>query len=171
MAEDPAIAKQETEAASVHPRTFLVVVDRSPEMRVALAYACERAINTHGRIALLHVLEPETMEISATVQKLIEEEHRQEAEKLLDESAAQVEAQIGKPPLKFLRKGKPAEELIRLVNEEPGISVLMIGAGAGPEGLGPLLTHLMSGAVGRFRVPVMVVPGSLTIDQIKDLGR
>jgi nucleotide-binding universal stress UspA family protein len=171
MAEEPARPHTENAAGSIHPRTFLVVVDRTPEMRVALAYACERARNTNGRVALLNVIEPETMEISATVQKLIEEEHRQEAEKLLDEAAAQVEAQIGQPPLRFLRKGKPAEELIRLVNEEPGISVLMIGAGAGPEGLGPLLTHLMSGAVGRFRVPVMVVPGSLTIDQIKDLGR
>lgn len=158
-------------APPLHARTFLVVVDRTPEMRVALAYACERAINTQGRVALLYVIEPDTMEISATVQKLIEEEQRQEAEKLLDDSAAQVEAQLGAPPLKFLRKGKPAEELIRLVNEEPGISVLVLGAGAGPEGLGPLLTLLMGGAVGRFRVPVIVVPGSLTIDQIKDLGR
>lgn len=157
--------------ATGHPRTFLVVVDRTPEMRVALAYACERAVNTHGRVALLYVMEPDTMEISATVQKLIEEERRAEAQKLLDESAAQVEAQIGASPLQFLRKGKPAEELIRLVNEEPGISVLVLGAGAGPEGLGPLLTLLMGGAVGRFRVPVIVVPGSLTIDQIKDLGR
>jgi nucleotide-binding universal stress UspA family protein len=171
MTEDPTPAKPESTAQPFRPRTFLVVVDRTPEMRVALAYACERARNTQGRIALLHVIEPDTMEISATVQKLIEEEQRAEGEKLLNEAATQVEAQIGAPPVRFLRKGKAAEELVKLVNDEPEISVLMMGAGAEPEGLGPLLTHLMSGAVGRLRVPVMVVPGSLTIDQIKDLGR
>jgi nucleotide-binding universal stress UspA family protein len=159
------------DAAPTHARTFLVVVDKTPEMKVALAYACERAINTHGRIALLYIIEPEHMEISAAVEKLIEEEKRQEGERLLDEATAQVTASTGADPLRYMRKGKPAEELVRLVADEPGISVLVMGAGAGPDGLGPLLTHLLSGAVGRFRVPVMVVPGTITIDQIKDLGR
>ena len=39
-------------------RIFLVVVDDSPEMEVALRFACLRARHTGGRVALLYVLEP-----------------------------------------------------------------------------------------------------------------
>ena len=39
-------------------RVFLVVVDESPELKVALRYACRRAQKTGGRVALLHVTEP-----------------------------------------------------------------------------------------------------------------
>ena len=40
------------------PRVFLVVVDDSQEMQLALFYACLRARRTGGRVALLQVLEP-----------------------------------------------------------------------------------------------------------------
>ena len=39
-------------------RVFLVVVDDTPEMDVALRFACLRARNTGGRVALLYVVEP-----------------------------------------------------------------------------------------------------------------
>ena len=38
-------------------RVFLVVVDETPELKVALLYACRRAQKTGGRVALLHVAE------------------------------------------------------------------------------------------------------------------
>ena len=38
------------------PRVFLVVVDDSPEMPMALYYATRRARRTGGRVALLHVI-------------------------------------------------------------------------------------------------------------------
>ena len=34
-------------------RVFLVVVDDSPEMKIALRYACRRAAKTNGRVAML----------------------------------------------------------------------------------------------------------------------
>ncbi|HAJ19919.1 MAG TPA: universal stress protein, partial [Rhodospirillaceae bacterium] len=39
-------------------RVFLVVVDDSEEMQVAMRFACLRAKNTGGRVALLYVQEP-----------------------------------------------------------------------------------------------------------------
>lgn len=37
-------------------RIFLVVVDGSPELKVALRYACLRAKRSGGRLALLYVI-------------------------------------------------------------------------------------------------------------------
>ena len=39
-------------------RVFLVVVDDSEEMRIALRFACMRAKNTGGRVALFRDIEP-----------------------------------------------------------------------------------------------------------------
>jgi hypothetical protein len=39
-------------------RVFLVVVDRSPELKVALRFACRRARASGGRVAMLYVPEP-----------------------------------------------------------------------------------------------------------------
>ena len=45
-------------AAPPHERIFLVVVDETEEMRVALRYAALRAFHTGGKVALLSVVEP-----------------------------------------------------------------------------------------------------------------
>ena len=42
-----------SEAGGHHQRVFLVVVDSSPEMKVALRFACRRARATGGRLAML----------------------------------------------------------------------------------------------------------------------
>jgi hypothetical protein len=51
------MAETETAAESKDDRVFLVVVDDTDEMRVALRYACRRAAHTEGRVALLYVVE------------------------------------------------------------------------------------------------------------------
>ena len=61
-------------------RIFLVVVDDSPELKVALRYACLRARKSGGKVALLTVLEKGEMQHWLAVENLIREEQRAEAE-------------------------------------------------------------------------------------------
>jgi nucleotide-binding universal stress UspA family protein len=65
-----------------------------------------------------------------------------------------------------VREGKPATELLRLLDEEPGISVLVLAADPGPKGPGPLVTALSERLIGKLRVPVTIVPGSLSFAAI-----
>lgn len=151
-------------------RTFLVVVDQSEEMRAALRFACMRARNTGGTVALLHVIEPAEFQHFATIGKIMADEAREQAEELLQQLAAEVNRCSGHVPILYVREGKPAEELVRLIEEEPGISVLVLAAGTGPEGPGPLVSG-MSGKLGRrLRIPVTVVPGHLSDDEIDALA-
>ncbi len=62
------------------------------------------------------------------------------------------------------------DELLALLDEEPGISILVLAAGTGSEGPGPLVTQLVGKMSGRLRVPITVVPGSLTDEQIAALS-
>ena len=48
----------------------------------------------------------------------------------------------GDVPVLYVREGDPADELLRLLAEEPTISVLVLGADPGPKGPGPLIAAL-----------------------------
>ena len=147
-------------------RVFLVVVDDSEEMRAALYFACERARKTKGRVALLRVIEPQEFQGFATIGNLMQQEARDEAEALLNRMAAKVNDLSGKLPELYVREGQPREELIRLINEDPQISILVLAADTGPRGPGPLVTALAGKFIGKLRVPLTIVPGNLTDEQL-----
>jgi nucleotide-binding universal stress UspA family protein len=147
-------------------RVFLVVVDDSEEMRAALRYACGRARHTGGRVALMRVVEPAEFQHFATIGNLMKAEARQEAETLLQRMATEVNEFSGQLPVLYVREGNPRDELIKLINEEPQISILVLAADTGPGGPGPLVTAMTGKFVGRLRVPITIVPGNLTNEQI-----
>jgi nucleotide-binding universal stress UspA family protein len=146
-------------------RVFLVVVDDSPELNVALRFASRRARATAGRVALLYVIEPAKAEWLG-VGEIMREERRAEAETRLQELAADVRALAGDPPVLHLREGELAGELLRLLDEDPGISVLVLAADTGPKGPGPLVAALSGRLIGKLHVPLTIVPGSLTPAEI-----
>lgn len=160
----------ETERPRKAPRVFLVVVDESVEMPVALYYAGRRALRTGGRVALLRVIQPDEGHDLMSIVELIREEKRQEAEQLLQRLAKTVVEETGTLPVLYLREGSAREELINLINEDPTISILVLAAGTGPEGPGPLVSHLAGKAAAKMRIPVTIVPGNLTREQIDAIG-
>ena len=143
-------------------RTFLCVVDDSPELHVALKFAALRAERTNGRVALLYVIEPaDEFQHWASIGDLMREEAREEAQQVLQRVASQINEWCGSVPMLYVREGTRGDEVLELVNEEPSISVLVLGADPGPKGPGPLVTALTGKMVGRLRVPVTIVPGNL----------
>jgi nucleotide-binding universal stress UspA family protein len=148
-------------AASKRDRVFLVVVDDSPERAVALRYACLRARNAGGRLALLRVIEPEGQTEWAGVGAMLAEERREEAEKLLSGLAAQVNEITGGLPILLIREGQPRDELLALLEEDPRISILVLASAGGSSGPGPLIAALTGRYASRVRVPMTIVPGNL----------
>lgn len=148
------------------PRTFLVVVDDTEEMRVALRYAARRASHTGGRVALLYVIEPGDLQQWMAVESLMREERRQAAEELLQRLSAEVCELSGGLPVVHIREGRRREQLLALLDEEPNISILVLAAGTGPQGPGPLISALVGKMAAQLRVPITIVPGSLSDEQI-----
>ncbi|HLS68093.1 MAG TPA: universal stress protein, partial [Kiloniellales bacterium] len=97
---------------------------------------------------------------------LMAKEARQEAEQLLQRTAKKVVEQVGSMPILFLRDGKQSDELMRLISEEPSISILILGASVGQGGPGPLVSSLTGKMIGKLRIPVTIVPGNLSDDDI-----
>ena len=146
---------------SVRDRVFLVVVDDSPERAVALRYACLRARKSGGRVALLRVIEPAEQTEWAGVGALLQEEGREEAERLLSGLAAQVNEITGGLPILLIREGDPRDELLALIAEDPRISILVLAAAAGGGSPGPLIAALTGRYGGRLTVPLTIVPGEM----------
>ena len=156
--------------ADTSDRVFLVVVDETEEMKVALRFACQRARRTGGRVALLYVIEPAEFQHWMAVEDLMREEARSEGEQLLQRLAAQVNELVGTIPVLYVREGKVREELFKLLDEEPRISILVLGANTGSRGPGPLVSALTGKMIGKLRVPITVVPGNMGDDEIDSVS-
>ena len=152
-----------------HERVFLVVVDRTEEMRVALRFAARRAHNTGGRVALLYVIQRSDFGHWMAVDDLIEEDARAEAEELLQKLSEQVVEHTGKMPVVHIRAGEARDELLALIDEEPGISILVLASSPGPKGPGPLISALTGKFSSKLHIPLTIVPGTLTDEEVDAL--
>jgi nucleotide-binding universal stress UspA family protein len=146
-------------------RKFLVVVDGTPESHAALRFAARRAHGTGGSVALLLVVESGGFEHWLGVESLMKEEALLEAEKILTECSALVELLGGLRPGTHIRHGHMSEEIAQLIEEDSSISTLVLAAGSDPAGPGPLVASIGSGKAA-VRIPVTIVPGHLSDDEI-----
>ena len=74
----------------------------------------------------------------------------------------------GEKPKARIRHGQLAEEIGRLSEEDRAISTLVLAAAVGGAGPGPLVSAIGSGKSG-FHLPVTIVPGDLSDDEIDGL--
>jgi nucleotide-binding universal stress UspA family protein len=98
------------------------------------------------------------------------EERRAEAEQLLQGLAAEVNRITGQMPVVYLREGDPREELLKLLAEEPGISVLVLASSGAAEGPGPLISALTGRYNRQLRTPLVIVPGTLTEEELETVA-
>ncbi len=146
-------------------RVFLVVVDQSEELKVALRFAARRARATGGRVAMLYVTEPAEAEWLG-VGEIMREERRTEAEQRLQELSTMVQELSGEMPVLYVREGTVREELLKLIDEEPSISILVLGADTGSGGPGPLVTALTGKFLSKLHIPLTIVPGSFSDTEV-----
>jgi nucleotide-binding universal stress UspA family protein len=150
-------------------RKFLVIVDQTPECRVALRFAARRAQHTGGIVTLLYVVPPADFQQWAGVERVMREEAYQEAERALFEAAKTVNEIVGAMPELVTREGRALDEVRTLIKEDRAIAILVLAAGTANEGPGPLVSLIAGPAGGAYPIPVTVVPGSLTDEQIDAL--
>jgi nucleotide-binding universal stress UspA family protein len=98
------------------------------------------------------------------------EEATEVAEKQLEEAAREARNAAGVEPEQVIRVGNRADEIIKLINEDEDISFLVLAAGSSKEGPGPLVSTLAGRAASTFPIPIVVVPGGLTDEEIDALA-
>jgi nucleotide-binding universal stress UspA family protein len=70
-----------------------------------------------------------------------------------------------------IREGKKPEEILKQIDEDEDIAVLVLGASKETSGPGPLVSSLAVGTnAGKFPIPITIVPGELLLEDIKALA-
>ena len=148
-------------------RKFLVVIDKTPECKVALRYAARRAQHTGGRVSLLAVAAPPDFQQWRGVEEIMEDEAHAEAEARLHAAAGTVNELAGILPELIILQGRVTECVSQLLKEDKDISILVLASGTAKEGPGPLVA-MFGGAVQP--IPVTIVPGNFSEAQIDALA-
>ena len=149
-----------------HRRKFLVVVDGTPECDRAVVFAARRAEHTGGVLVLLYVVEDGDFRGFIGVEQMMRQQARAEAEGVLAQVAARVLSISADPPERVIREGTRAGEVLRHIEADEDIAVLVLAAGTGSDGPGPLVTSIAGRASGSFPVPITIVPGHLSDAEI-----
>lgn len=150
-------------------RTYLVIVDESPEAEIALRFAARRAAKTEGNVRIVALVPPAEFVQWGGVQATMEDEAHQRAEALVTGTAGALVAESGIKPSITVKSGEPVEVVRAILKEAEGIAALVLGAAAsGPPG--PLISHFTGSDVGKLPCPVMIIPGSLSRDDIDRLS-
>ncbi len=153
-----------------HRRKFLVIVDDTPECDRAIVYAAKRAARTNGVVTLLYVIAPGTFQHWLGVENIMRAEATEEAEKTLGKAAERARAVARTEPETVIREGNKSEEIIKLIESDDDIAILVLAAGMSADGPGPLVTSIAGKSAGAFPIPVTIVPGNLDDDSLAALA-
>ncbi len=140
--------------------SYLVVVDDTPESRVALRYAALRASHVGARLTLLHAIPKTEFMAFGGVQATLESEALAKADALLTGIAAQCESWTGQRPGVVVRHGEAKDLVIDTIAADASIRALVLGA-ALKGAPGPLVSFFAGERAGSLPCLVMIVPGGL----------
>lgn len=149
-----------------HKRKYLVVIDDTEECERAVYWAAKRAGRTASQIVMLRVIETaERNQQWLGVADIMQAEAMEAANAVLDKFAARSQQIAGLAPDRVIREGDTTEQIIKLIDEDADIGILVLAADTGKEGPGPLITNLAKTA-GQFPIPVAIIPGHLSDEDI-----
>ena len=156
-----------------HKRKFMVIADGTAESEISLYFAARVANRTNGNIVLFYPIANNSLRRWVGIN---------EAQNEIEETKAQSIFRLFRKRLKemgfedmgtetIVRKGDPALEIVRFIEQDEDVAVLVLGASADSDGPGPLVEALGAGSwAGNFPIPIYIVPGTLTENDIAHLA-
>jgi nucleotide-binding universal stress UspA family protein len=151
---------------SGHQRKYLVVIDDTNECERAIYWAAKRAGRTTSQIVMLRVIDiAERNQQWLGVADIMQAEAMEAANAVLDKFSARCEAVAGIRPDRVIREGDTTEQILKLIDEDTDIGILVLAAGVGSDGPGPLISDLAKTA-GEFPIPLAIIPAHLSDQDI-----
>jgi nucleotide-binding universal stress UspA family protein len=150
-------------------RTYLVVIDDSPEARVGLRFAARRAAKTGGRIEVLALTEAQDFVQWGGVQAAMEEEQRLRIEGVVSASVGEILDEAGIHAHIMVAAGEPVKAVRDYIGTREDIAALVLGAS--PSGTPGLLVENFAGTdAGKLPCPLMIIPGGLSDERLEQLS-
>jgi nucleotide-binding universal stress UspA family protein len=153
-----------------HKPKCLVIVDDTAEWDRAVYYASRWAIRVGGGVVMLRIIETEEQNQQwLGVADIMRAEAQDDANAALDRAAGRANGIAAITPERVIREGDPTEQILDVIDKDVDITMLVLAANPGPEGPGPIIT-MIANVVGSFPIPVTVVPGELSDEDIDALS-
>ena len=97
------------------------------------------------------------------------EEARKRIEAHYEVFAKWMREKHGVDPELVIREGEIVPEILSQIRDDAEVDILVLGAATDRKGPGPLVTQL-SKSSGSLDVPIVIVPGSLSKEQLEALS-
>jgi nucleotide-binding universal stress UspA family protein len=150
-------------------RKFMVVLDSSTECLNAMRFAAMRAENTGARVEILAVIPPEEFNHWIGVGAIMREEARDRINAHFEVFAKWMREKHNVDPELVIREGEVVAEILSKIRDDSEVDILVLGAATDRKGPGPLVTQL-SKSSGSLDVPIVIVPGSLSKEQLEAIS-
>ena len=152
-------------------RKFLAVSDDTDECRAALIYAGRRAAAVRAGLVVLRCASVPALGGWIGLDQDISQDAIDAARLKAAEHARMVEERTGVTPEVVVSDEDPLDAIRKVVEQDPAIRQLVLAAGSGRWGPGPLVSRLGKGrSLAERPLAVTVVPGDLTDAQIDEMG-
>ena len=152
-----------------HRSKFLVIVDETQELNVAIRFAAKRAQSTKGGVILLNVIEQFDPQQWQSIEDIILQEAREKAQEKLQKWSKVINDLTGIVPELMVKEGVTSEKIVETLEEDKAIRFLVLAA-AESDKPGPLVTLLAGQKSGKLPVPVVIIPQGLSDNVIDDLA-
>ncbi|MDA9771746.1 universal stress protein [Emcibacteraceae bacterium] len=144
---------------------FLIIADDTPEFVKVLRLASKRAEKVGGSVLMLKIIPPADFQHWMSVRDIMEEEAREEALETLDYYAKEIKRISSIDAETVIREGKPEEVISNIIAEDRDIHLLVLGANVDGDP-GPLIKSFREVLLNELHMPVLVVPGNMTDEEI-----
>jgi|TARA_B100002052_G_C15339492_1_gene357640 nucleotide-binding universal stress UspA family protein len=152
-----------------HRSKFLVIVDDSQELDVAIRFAAKRARSTKGGVVLLNVIEQFDPQQWQSIEDIILQEAREKAQEKLQKWSKVINDLTGVVPELMVKEGVTSEKIIETLEQDDAVRFLVLAA-AEADQPGPLVSLLAGQKSGKLPVPIVIIPQGLSEDVIDDLA-
>ena len=148
---------------------FLVIVDDTEELEIAVKFAAKRALSTQGGVILLNVIEHFDPQQWQSVEDIILQEAHELAQKKLKKWSKVVFDLTKLTPELLVKEGIPSEKIIETLESDNDIRFLVLAAAQGDQP-GPLINILAGQKSGKLPVPLVLVPQGLSEEELENLS-
>jgi nucleotide-binding universal stress UspA family protein len=150
-------------------RTYLVVVDDSPESHKALRFAARQAIKSNGKVHILALVEKAEFVAFGGVQATMAADAEAKALEVVEKAAGEILAEMGALPEITVKNGDAVKVVREVMDNNPDIHLLVL-ASAAQGAPGPLVSHFTGNDCGTLSRPVIIIPGGLEMEMIDELS-
>lgn len=147
-------------------RKFLVLLDDSQECLNAMRFAAMRAANSNSGVVILSVIPTEDIQHGFGVADVMRAEARERIEAHYEVFAKWMRTRPKIEPELVIREGDPAEELLKLLSEDPEIGIVALGVSSDKSAKNPVLTRLLRD-VALLPCPITIVPGDISKERLE----